>query len=147
MQAVGATPLALPFSEVYTSLQTGVIDSVMTSSPTAVDAKFREVLKYFEPMNITIATNMVTVNQKAFDKLPKSQQVVLVNAGREMEQGLWAGVRKWDGDMVATSKKMASRPSPPPGGSSQISKRSQKTFAPSGSKGLPRTPGKSMTSS
>ena len=105
MEAVGATPLALPFSEVYTSLQTGVIDSVMTSSPTAVDAKFWEVLKYFEPFNITIATNMVTVNQKAFDKLPKAQQDALVKAGREMEKSMWAGVRKWDGDMVAVSNK------------------------------------------
>jgi TRAP-type transport system periplasmic protein len=40
MEAVGATPFALPFSEVYTSLQTGLIDSVMTSTPTAVDGKF-----------------------------------------------------------------------------------------------------------
>jgi TRAP-type C4-dicarboxylate transport system substrate-binding protein len=105
MEAVGATPLNLPFSEVYTSLQTGVIDSVMTSSPTAVDAKFWEVLKYFEPLNITIATNMVNVNQKAFDKLPKAQQDALVKAGKEMEQSMWAGVKKWDGDMVATSNK------------------------------------------
>ncbi len=105
MEAVGAVPLNLPFSEVYTSLQTGVIDSVMTSSPTAVDAKFWEVLKYFEPFNITIATNMVTVNQKAFDKLPKAQQDALVKAGREMEKSMWANVKKWDGDMVAISKK------------------------------------------
>jgi len=105
MEAVGATPLALPFSEVYTSLQTGVIDSVMTSSPTAVDAKFWEVLKYFEPLNITIATNMVTVNQKAFDKLSKAQKDALVKAGQEMEKSLWEGVKKWDGDMVAISNK------------------------------------------
>lgn len=105
MEAVGATPLALPFSEVYTSLQTGVIDSVMTSSPTAVDAKFWEVLKYFEPLNITIATDMVTVNKKAFDKLPKAQQDALVKAGQEMEKSMWANVKKWDGNMVAISKK------------------------------------------
>ena len=98
-------PWPCPFSEVYTSLQTGVIDSVMTSSPTAVDAKFWEVLKYFEPLNITIATNMVTVNQKAFDKLPKAQQDALVKAGKEMEKSMWDGVKKWDGDMVAISKK------------------------------------------
>ena len=105
MEAVGATPLALPFSEVYTSLQTGVIDSVMTSSPTAVDAKFWEVLKYYEPLNITIATNMVNVNLKAFNKLPKNQQDALVKAGKEMEKILWEGVKKWDGDMVAISNK------------------------------------------
>lgn len=102
MEAVGATPFPLPFSEVYTSLQTGLIDSVMTSSPTAVDAKFWEVLKYYQPLNITIATNMVTVNEKAFNKLPKAQQAALVKAGKEMEVSMWAGVKKWDGDSVAT---------------------------------------------
>jgi TRAP-type C4-dicarboxylate transport system substrate-binding protein len=105
MEAVGATPLALPFSEVYTSLQTGVIDSVMTSTPTAVDGKFWEVLKYYEPLNITIATNMVTVNLKAFQKLPKAEQDALVKAGKEMEATMWAKVKKWDKDMEAISNK------------------------------------------
>jgi TRAP-type transport system periplasmic protein len=105
MEAVGATPLALPFSEVYTSLQTGVIDSVMTSTPTAVDAKFWEVLKYFEPLNITIATDMVTVNLKSFQKLPKAQQDALVKAGKEMDAIMWERVVKWDKDMEAISNK------------------------------------------
>jgi TRAP-type C4-dicarboxylate transport system substrate-binding protein len=85
----------------------------MTSSPTAVDAKFWEVLKYFEPLNITIATNMVNVNLKAFNKLPKAQQDALVNAGKEMEKNLWEGVKKWDGDMVAISNKNGIETVPP----------------------------------
>jgi TRAP-type C4-dicarboxylate transport system substrate-binding protein len=105
MEAVGATPFALPFSEVYTSLQTGLIDSVMTSTPTAVDGKFWEVLKYYEPLNITIATNMVTVNLKAFDKLPKAQQDALVKIGREMEGTMWANVKNWDKEQEAISNK------------------------------------------
>jgi TRAP-type C4-dicarboxylate transport system substrate-binding protein len=105
MEAVGATPFALPFSEVYTSLQTGLIDSVMTSTPTAVDGKFWEVLKYFEPLNITIATNMVTVNLKAFNKLPKAQQELLVKIGKEMEGTMWANVKTWDKEQEAISNK------------------------------------------
>ena len=105
MEAVGATPFALPFSEVYTSLQTGLIDSVMTSSPTAVDAKFWEVLKYYEPLNITIATNMVTVNLAAFRKLPKAQQDALVKAGREMEASMWQKVPQIDKEQEAISNK------------------------------------------
>ncbi len=105
MEAVGATPHALPFSEVYTSLQTGLIDSVMTSTPTAVDAKFWEVLKYYEPLNITIATNMVTVNLKAFQKLPKDQQNALLKIGKEMEKEMWANVPKLDKEQEAISNK------------------------------------------
>jgi len=105
MEAVGATPFALPFSEVYTSLQTGLIDSVMTSTPTAVDGKFWEVLKYFEPLNITIATDMVTVNLKAFQKLPKAQQAALVKIGKETEEAMWANVKAWDKEQEAISNK------------------------------------------
>ena len=105
MEAVGATPFALPFSEVYTSLQTGLIDSVMTSSPTAVDGKFWEVLKYYEPLFITAATDMVTVNLKAFQKLPKTQQDALVKIGKEMEETMWANVKKWDKEQEAISNK------------------------------------------
>lgn len=105
MEAVGATPLNMTFSEVSPALKAGVIDSVITSSPTAVDAKFWEVLKYYEPLNITIATDMVTVNQKAFEKLPRAHQEALVKAGKEMEKSMWAEVKKWDKDMIATCNK------------------------------------------
>jgi TRAP-type transport system periplasmic protein len=105
MEAVGATPHALPFSEVYTSLQTGLIDSVMTSTPTAVDAKFWEVLQYYEPLNITIATDMVTVNLKAFQKLPKDQQNALLKIGKEIENDMWAKVPKIDKAQESISNK------------------------------------------
>lgn len=92
VEATGGTPYALAFSEVYSSLATGAIDSVITSTPTAVDAKFWEVLKYYEPLNITIATDMINVNLKAFNKLDKKTQDALVQAGREMEEIMWQKV-------------------------------------------------------
>ena len=92
VEATGGTPYSLAFSEVYSSLATGVIDSVITSTPTAVDAKFWEVLKYYQPMNITIATDMINVNLKAFEKLDKKTQDALVQAGREMEEAMWKKV-------------------------------------------------------
>jgi len=96
VEAVGATPYPLPFSEVYSSLATGVIDSVLTSTPTAVDAKFWEVLKYYAPVNVTMATNMVTVNLKEFEKLDKETQDTLVKLGKEMEESMWKMVAELD---------------------------------------------------
>lgn len=96
MEAVGATPYALPFSEVYSSLATGLIDSVMTSTPTAVDAKFWEVLKYYLPLNITIATDMINVNLAAFNKLDKKLQDALIQAGQEIEKKTWEQVPALD---------------------------------------------------
>lgn len=101
VEATGGTPYALPFSEVYSSLATGVIDSVITSTPTAVDAKFWEVLKYYQPINITIATNMVNVNLRAFNKLDKETQDLLVSIGKEMEEAMWQRVAELDREKEA----------------------------------------------
>lgn len=96
VEATGGTPYALPFSEVYSSLATGLIDSVITSSPTGVDGKFWEVLNYFHRLNITIATNMVTVNLRAFNKLDPAIQKALVTAGQEQEAAMWERVAQLD---------------------------------------------------
>lgn len=96
MEATGGTPYALPFSEVYSSLATGLIDSVLTSTPTAVDAKFWEVLKFYQPINITQATDLITVNLAAFNKLDPQMQQILVDTGKEMEAVMWEKVAQLD---------------------------------------------------
>jgi len=105
MKAVGATPYALPFSEVRSSLVAGVIDSVLTSTPTAVDAKFWEVLNYFHRIDVTMATDLVTINMDVFKKLdPKLQQAIL-DAGRETEESIWKKVAELDKSMEAVCNK------------------------------------------
>ena len=105
VEAVGGTALALPFTEVYTSLQTGLIDSVITSTPTSVDGKFWEVLKYYTPAFISCGTNMVNVNLKAFNKLPKAQRDALVTIGKETHETMWKNVKVWDKESEAISNK------------------------------------------
>ena len=105
MLAVGGTPYPLPFGEVYSSLATGTIDSVLTSTPTAVDAKFWEVLKSYAPVNITMATDLVTVNLKEFNKLDKDSQDILIKIGRDMEVEMWKKVAQLDKDQEALSNK------------------------------------------
>jgi TRAP-type C4-dicarboxylate transport system substrate-binding protein len=113
VQAVGGTPYPLPFSEVYSSLATGVIDSVLTSTPTAVDAKFWEVLKYYSPANVTMATDIITVNLKEFNKLDKETQEALIKAGKDMENEMWAKVAKLDKEQEAISNKNGITTVPP----------------------------------
>lgn len=103
MEAVGATPYALPFSEVYSSLATGVIDSVLTSTPTAVDGKFWEVLSYYAPVNITMATDLITVNLDEFNKLDADTQKIVVDLGKEMEELMWEKVANLDKEQEAIS--------------------------------------------
>lgn len=103
MEAVNATSYPLPFSEVYSSLATGVIDSVLTSTPTAVDAKFWEVLDYYAPVNITMATDLVTVNLNEFNKLDEETQEKILQAAKEVEDWMWEAVAEQDREMESIS--------------------------------------------
>lgn len=99
----GGTPHPLPFNEVYSSLSTGVIDSVLTSSPTAVDAKFWEVLDFYSPVNVTMATSFASINLDEFNKLDEATQEAILNAAQEVEEKLWNEVPKLDQDQVDIS--------------------------------------------
>jgi TRAP-type C4-dicarboxylate transport system substrate-binding protein len=103
VEAAGGTPYPLPFSEVYSSLATGAIDSVLTSTPTAVDAKFWEVLDYYVPANVTMATDLITVNLDEFNKLDAETQEALIQAGKDMEEKMWEDVAKLDQDKESIS--------------------------------------------
>lgn len=97
------TPHPLPFSEVYSSLSTGIIDSVLTSSPTAVDAKFWEVLDFYSPVNVTMATSFVSVNLDEFNKLDEATQEIVMNVSEEIETSVWDEVPVLDDDQVDIS--------------------------------------------
>lgn len=100
VEAGGGTPHPLPFSEVYSSLSTGAIDSVLTSSPTAVDGKFWEVLDYYSPVSVTMATNLVTVNLDEFNKLDDAAQEKLLEVSEEMEETMWEKGVALDEEMI-----------------------------------------------
>lgn len=82
----GATGNTMPFSEVYSSLSTGLIDSVMTSSPSAVDGKFWEVLDHFSTANVNSGHDVVTMNLDEFNKLSPELQEAIVQVGAEMDE-------------------------------------------------------------
>ncbi len=96
MEAAGGTPHPLPFSEVYSSLATGVIDSVITSTPTAVDAKFWEVLDYYTPMFMTLGMEMFVINMDEFNAMDSGTQETLLSVAAELEDDLWNNIAEID---------------------------------------------------
>lgn len=96
VEATGGTPYPLPFSEVYSALATGTIDSVITSTVTAVDGKFWEVIKYHAPINITQTLELFTINLDEFNKLDEETQNTLLKIGKEIESEMWDKVVKID---------------------------------------------------
>lgn len=90
LRILGASPVSLPWGEVYSSLRTGMIDSVLTSAESTSNGKFWEVLGAFKPINYAFPLNMVTINNDYWKSLSKAQQDAVLKAAAETEASQWA---------------------------------------------------------
>lgn len=90
LRILGASPVSLPWGEVYSSLRTGMIDSVLTSAESTKNGKFWEVLGAFKPINYAFPLNMVTINNDYWNSLNQQQQEAIVKAAQEVEASQWA---------------------------------------------------------
>jgi tripartite ATP-independent transporter DctP family solute receptor len=88
VRAMGATPTGMPWSEVYSALQTRVIDGAEAQHPAVYGARLYEVVKIItKTEHIYLITGIVT-SRVWFDKLPADQQAIL---GEEsFAAGKWA---------------------------------------------------------
>ena len=77
VRAMGATPTGMPWSEVYSALQTKVIDAAEAQHPAVYGARLYEVIKVItKTEHIYLITGIVT-SRAWFDKLPADQQEIL----------------------------------------------------------------------
>lgn len=93
VRSVGGAPVAIPFGEVYTSLQRGVIDGAITSATNAEPMKFFEVTKNLDYWHFAgAATELLVANQKAWDKLPADVQKAVTDSVAELrlEEKQWS---------------------------------------------------------
>ncbi len=90
LKQLGASPVPMPWGEVYSSLRTGVIDSVLTSAESAKNGKFWEVLSCFTKINYAFPLNMMTINLDYWKALSKFQKRAILKAAKEIEQRQWA---------------------------------------------------------
>jgi tripartite ATP-independent transporter DctP family solute receptor len=86
-EVMGATPTPLPLGEVYTALQTGVVDGVENPLPVLYGGKFHEVAKYLTlDAHIKLLTSWFC-GTAFFNTLTPEQQSVLIETG--LEAGLY----------------------------------------------------------
>jgi TRAP-type C4-dicarboxylate transport system substrate-binding protein len=83
--AMGASPSAMPGSEVYQALQTGVIDAGFTGVQAAYSRKFYEVQKFGVASNIILAYDNLIVNPEWWAKLPADLQAGILDAVAKAE--------------------------------------------------------------
>jgi len=79
-KALGANPVPLAFTEVYTALQTGAIDGQDNPLPTDRDSKFYEVTNQIVLTSHLVDMNFLAISKKVFDKFTPEQQKTVMEA-------------------------------------------------------------------
>ena len=82
-KAVGGNPQVLPFSEVYSALQQGVVDGTENPLSNFYTKKFHEVQSNLTLSNHGYLGYLVVMNSKFWDKLPKDLQANVAQAMKE----------------------------------------------------------------
>ena len=82
-KTLGANAVPLPFSELFTALETKTVDGQENPYNTILSSKFYEVQKYLTVTNHVYSPWIVTVSKKYWDGLSKDEQKVLMDAAKK----------------------------------------------------------------
>lgn len=92
MEALGASATALSFSEVYSALQTGVIDGAENNWPSYLSTSHYEVAPYYVTDQHTRVPLVTLVNQQTMNDLSEEDQEIIRKAAEDAateEQSKW----------------------------------------------------------
>jgi TRAP-type C4-dicarboxylate transport system substrate-binding protein len=103
-RSLGASPAQIPFGEVVPALATGVIDSVTTSTSSAIDGQFWEFLKLVTVVNWQTNFEGITVNLDAWNKLTPQNQKIIEELAEKLEPSFWEVAKAEDSRNFETLK-------------------------------------------
>lgn len=103
----GASISSMPSSEIYTAMQTGVLDAANTSSGSFVSYRIYEQVKCLTAPGdhaLWFMYEPILMSKESFDALTKEQQDALMAAGQVSEEYFFEQAKKLDQTMVDTFK-------------------------------------------
>jgi tripartite ATP-independent transporter DctP family solute receptor len=81
--SLGANAVPLPYTELYTALETGTVDGQENPAANIINAKFYEVQKYMTLSRHQYNPQIVLISKKFWDKLNDEEKAVLQSAATE----------------------------------------------------------------
>ena len=92
MKALGATGVPVAWAELYTALQTGVVDGAENNHPSVVAKKFYEVSKFYTLDEHMRIPDMLIMSMKLWNQLNDEQKKAVQEAGARAQaymRGAW----------------------------------------------------------
>lgn len=92
IQAMGGTGVPVAWSELYTALQTGVVDGAENNNPSILTKKFYEVSKYYTIDEHARIPDLMIMSMKLYNRLDDKQKAAVVEAGHLAQaymRGAW----------------------------------------------------------
>lgn len=103
-KALGANPLPMAFTEIYTALQSGAIDGQDNPLPTVRDSKFFEVTKQIVLTSHLVDWNFLAFSKKVWDAMTPAQQATVQKAADEACEQARQRQLKLEADLEAFMK-------------------------------------------
>jgi tripartite ATP-independent transporter DctP family solute receptor len=101
--ALGANATPMPYGEVYSSIQTGVIDGAENNWPSYDSSGHFEVAKYYTLDEHLIVPEVLMMSKTSFEKLSAEDQEIVRQSAKDvvpMMRELWAASEKESEDKV-----------------------------------------------
>ncbi len=89
-EALGYQATPVPWAEVFTSLQTGIVDGVIGGGAEGYYANFRDLLNSYHAVNDHFEMWWWYMNKDLWESLSEEDQELLTKLGRELEAKRWA---------------------------------------------------------
>lgn len=108
LAAAGASIASMPSSEIYSAMQTGVLDATNTSAESFVSYRLYEQVKCLTAPGENALWFMyepVLVSKQTLERLKPEQRKALLDAGKKAEAWFDQEIRKGDQKLVDTYKK------------------------------------------
>lgn len=83
IKALGANPTPISYSELYTSLQTGVVDGAENGITGYITNSFYEVAPYYVKDAHTFGAGILLMSEKSWNQLSADDQALVKEAGEE----------------------------------------------------------------
>ncbi len=108
----GVSTIPLPIGDVFTSLQTGLVDTVVNTPSGAVVLQWHGKMKHMVDLPLTFVVGFLVVDDKAWKKLAPADQAVLAKAFADAGRRMDVNTRRDDAAALEAMKKQGLKVAP-----------------------------------